>query len=226
MGQVVAVTRNGLGDIWLFNSFKEADQHPIVQYGDVICTSPDTIGTKYNRLDFPDLLRRLGDEGVRSEFLKSANGPVGLKETLVRYKQWIWDRMIQLGTIPPANSDEIVSIIKRDRVLSLSMKDRTMADETKAAAAAASKEPKAPKEPKEPAIKTIAGFPLTAKITLLVDANGTPYGPDNNPKRVGSATHTKFAQYKNGMTVGEAALAGLMAADIKYDVEKNFISIG
>lgn len=92
--------------------------------------------------------------------------------------------------------------------------------------AAPAKEPKAKKEkaPKEKVTK-VAGFDLTSKITLLCDKDGKPYGPDNNPKRPGSATSTRFAMYKNGMTVEEAVHLGIQSGDLTYDVGKMFIKI-
>lgn len=46
---------------------------------------------------------------------------------------------------------------------------------------------------------------------------------EGNPKRVGSAAHTAFALYKDGMTVEKFIEKGGRAVDIKHDVEHNFI---
>lgn len=236
---VVAVTRNGLGDMWLFDSWSEADQHPIVQYGDVIVTGPEGILTQYTRLEIPDLLTRLGDAGFRSEVLMSAASPLGWAETMARRTPRMWDMMCALAARPPEDAAEIISVVRRDRKISITernvrgrktMNDQTNTEEKVAAdtakakkAAKASKEPKEPKEKKEPT--TVGGFNLTAKITLLCDKDGKPYGPDNNPKRPGSATHERFAKYQNGQTVKEAYLAGVAAGDFGYDVQKQFIKI-
>ena len=53
-------------------------------------------------------------------------------------------------------------------------------------------------------------------IKVLVDAN---------PKREGSASHTRFALYKDGMTVKAAKEAGVTPADLGYDEGKAYISI-
>jgi hypothetical protein len=83
-------------------------------------------------------------------------------------------------------------------------------------AAKAPKEPKAPKAPKESNFKKV--YPDTAVITLL-----TPDGA--NPKRKGSAAYDRFAFYKNGITVADAVKAGVMYADISWDVGHGFISV-
>lgn len=215
---VVAVTRNGLGDMYLFDSFEKADTHPIIQYGDVICRGPQHVLTQYNRLEIPDLLRRLGDEMFRSEVLMKLNDPAGPEEMLSRYSHRIWEKMCGLAKPPPENADEVVAIIRRDRVLSIkegrAMTDKTTTTEAKPAAA-----------PKEPAAKTYGGYPELSTITLLTDKDGKPYGKDNNPKRAGSKSATRFEVYKNGMTIKDAIAAGVTAADIPYDVAHNYITI-
>lgn len=90
----------------------------------------------------------------------------------------------------------------------------------------ANKEPKEPKEAKaDNTPKTVGGYPLEGKITLLCDKDGKPYGKENNPKRAGTATHGRFELYQNGQTVEEAYKAGVAAGDFAYDVNKQFIKI-
>lgn len=210
--------------MWLFDSYEEADSHPIVQYGDVICRGPEHIRTQYNRLELPDLLRRLGDESFRKEVLVKMGGPEGREAVLGRYQNSIWSRMCAAASRPPESAEETVAIVVRDRKLSRTegrqTKERDMNDTTEAPA----KEKKA-KAPKEDKVKTIGGYNLGDKITLLCDKEGKPYGPDNNPKRPGSATSTRFALYKNGMTVEEAITLGVQSGDLIYDVGKMFIKI-
>jgi hypothetical protein len=47
----------------------------------------------------------------------------------------------------------------------------------------------------------------------------------SNPKRSGSAAHTRFAFYQDGMTVGQFLEAGGTMADINFDAAKKFISL-
>lgn len=54
------------------------------------------------------------------------------------------------------------------------------------------------------------------KIHLLVDGN---------PKRKNTAAHKRFALYKNGQTIKQAAEAGLSLRDIRYDVAEKYIEI-
>ena len=67
--------------------------------------------------------------------------------------------------------------------------------------------------------------PGDATITLLADKDGNPFGKDNNPKRAGSASAARFANYVNGMTVDQALAAGITRPDLDFDVQKKFISI-
>jgi hypothetical protein len=46
-----------------------------------------------------------------------------------------------------------------------------------------------------------------------------------NPKRVGSASRDRFALYRTGMTVAEATSAGVLPADIRWDLAHQFIEL-
>lgn len=221
MGAAVGVTRNGLGDMYLFSSRAEADKHPIIQYGDVICDGPESLLRQYNRLEMPDLLRRLGDEDFRSEVLTRARGAVGWEATVVMYSGAIWERMLGASSPPPEDPSEIISIIVRDRILSISDRNHTKKETTMAAS-----EKTAPKTPEKAPATTIGGYALTSTITMLVDSEGRAYGPDNNPKKAGSKSADRFAKYGNGnITVEQAHKNGVLAADFAYDVNKKFIKI-
>lgn len=60
------------------------------------------------------------------------------------------------------------------------------------------------------------GVELTAAVTLLVTGN---------PKREGSKSHARFANYVDGMTVQAALDAGLTTADLVYDAAHSHIAI-
>jgi len=84
-------------------------------------------------------------------------------------------------------------------------------------APAVKKEPKAEAEKKPAAPKTIGGHPMNATIKMGVNKDSKPYGPDNNPKRQGSAAAIRFANYRDGQTLEEAMKAGLRSDDIGFD---------
>lgn len=46
-----------------------------------------------------------------------------------------------------------------------------------------------------------------------------------NPKKPGSASHARFALYREGMTVSEALAAGVTTADVRWDSERGFICL-
>lgn len=229
MGKVVAVTRNGLGDMYMFSSLAEADLHPIVQYGDVLCDGPESVLRKYTRAEIPDLLRRLGDETFRNEVLMKAAGALGWEDAAERYSTRVWEKMQEMASAPPTDTSEIVSVIVRDRKLSLTesrvrIEEKKMNTEDQTTQAAEAKEKKAPKEKAVPT--NIGGFSLASKITMLVDKDGKPYGKDNNPKKPGSKSAVRFEAYgSGGITVEEAYKAGVSSADFAYDVNKGFIKI-
>ena len=47
-----------------------------------------------------------------------------------------------------------------------------------------------------------------------------------NPKRLGSASAERYSLYIDGMTVAEALSAGVTKADIRWDTDKGFITVG
>ena len=74
---------------------------------------------------------------------------------------------------------------------------------------------KATKEAKRTARKG-RGFAADAKITLLVT---------ENPKRIGTATHRMYAQYRDGMSVAEFRKIGGTASSLRWDIRHKFISV-
>jgi len=60
-------------------------------------------------------------------------------------------------------------------------------------------------------------FPGTNVITLLVDFN---------PKRKGSASHGRFENYEDEMTVEEAQKAGVTPGDLLWDTAHGFVEVG
>lgn len=46
-----------------------------------------------------------------------------------------------------------------------------------------------------------------------------------NPKRPGSASHSRFALYRDGMTVSEFTAAGGKRVDVRWDVDHGFIAL-
>lgn len=198
---VIAVTRAGRGDWYLFDSFEEADEHPIVQYGDAIMTHPTHFMTQFTRLEMPWLLDLLDMGHIPRD-----------RDGLERNSGVIWARMQGRASRPPESPDRICEIIRRDRQLSKKEKPAMAEEKTK--------EKKMPAPPKRE--KKYAGDSV---ITLLTNDEGVPYGKENNPKRPGTKTHAAFAKYRNGMTVDQAVADGIDYGTIVYDVDKGFISV-
>lgn len=91
------------------------------------------------------------------------------------------------------------------------MKTKAKTKKTTAKKTAAPKTPKTPK-----AASSSRGLKGDLKITVVAK---------ENPKRKGSDAAKRFAKYKNGMTVQEARDAGVGPGDLKWDIEKGFISV-
>ena len=102
------------------------------------------------------------------------------------------------------------------------------APEPKAAAPKPAADPKAakPKEPKPPKEKRVERFASEAKISFLADKAGKKYGPDNSPKREGSAARKVWNLYKEGMTVKAFLEAGGTTSALKWDTDRSFIRVG
>lgn len=231
MSETVVVTRNGLGSWYLFGSHAEADEHPLVQYGDVICEGPGSIEKNWNYLDLPDLLRTLGDEAFRAYFLREVNsiGKTNWTRVLDLHRRRVWAMMLGLCSSPPDDPATICNLVRQDRRISLKEK-RPMAKEatavnadTKNTAATATGETAEKKAPVRPVREP--KFSGDMKITLLADENGAVYGKDHNPKRAGSKSAERFALYTNGMTVDQALAAGISRADMDHDTGRKYISI-
>jgi hypothetical protein len=47
-----------------------------------------------------------------------------------------------------------------------------------------------------------------------------------NPKKVGSASHTRFALWQVGLTVAECMARGISRGDVSWDVERGFVTLG
>lgn len=99
----------------------------------------------------------------------------------------------------------------------------------KTATSAPAKDAKAPKEKKAPVPrekKYPTGATGASKISFGADKSGKKYGVDNNPKK--GAAATRFAKYKEGMTVEEALKAGVQIGDLRWDSDpkRGFIKLG
>lgn len=201
----VAVTRGGWGDVWRFEDRQSADLHPLVQYGDAILEEDDRVTRQYSTHEAGRLLQMIGDERLRQSVLMPIHPDRGLTESqrverLAERSEEIFQGLLQISRDPPTDPTEVLRLIRSDRISTIK-EGQEMADEkNKTTAAAAPKEPKAPKAPREPRAPKYAD---SAVITMGADKDGKKYGGDNNPKRAGSNTHTRFGYLRDGLTVGE-----------------------
>jgi len=226
MPTCVAVTCWGWGDIWAFEGPEEARLHPLIDTCDVIINSAEDVAKNWNYLFLPRMCAEVLGDKVASERarerISTAESDRVREERMQELSRAVYDALCRKSKTPPSAHKTICEMIVRDRIRTDEWHRRENARRSSVTEAAKTTAAAAPKEEKA---KTVGGFALTAKITLGKDKEGKAYGKDNNPKRAGSASAALFEKYKDGMTVEQAAAAGLTAAALKWDSEHDFIKI-
>lgn len=217
----IAVTRGGTGDVWRFRTPAEAGDHPLIQFNDIILTEADQLAGTFSAPELAEMAGRIGlprlQEAIRAWSPRAISAA-----DVTEYANQLWSGLMKRAVAPPSDPAEIVRLIRQDRAharsvgityrpspqeRSLRQKEaRTMTDEVKKGIRAAK-------------------FSGDSVIHLGKDQNDKPYGEDNNPKRAGSAAHTRFSYYKDGMTIDQAIEAGVTRADINWDVKQGFITV-
>jgi len=215
---VLAITRGGTGSVFLFDSKSQADEHPLIQYGDVIVSSGEEVFNKMREAALAQLLTDHCLEDLGQDIKKhhdDIRGAGWIKRLEALVSKWsdpVWDALLSIASDPPGDSDEICAMIVADRVATKETDDMST-----------DKAPANKAEPKKP--KTIKGHQMTEKITMGKDKDGNEYGPKNNPKR--GASGARFAHYKNGITLEKVTSLpeGPTAADIAWDLDKDYIKV-
>lgn len=228
----VAITRGGWGTIYSFKNKAEADNHPLVQYGDAVLDGPESVTTQYNVLEIGRLLAMLGCEKLRLSVLRSIHPDLGLKHSdrvrrVAERAREIWELIEQAAVQPPSDPSLIFKQVAEDR--KSMTKESTMSENEKTKAAETQANTKAPKAPKEAKAPKPPKYGDNDVIRLQSDAEGKQYGKEHNPKRTGSASAIRFSNYTDGMTVGELLKMGDTQAkvfgDLDYDQAKGYIEI-
>jgi hypothetical protein len=213
----VAVTRGGFGDVWLLKDRAAAYLHPLVQYGDALLTRPEDLLDQYNWLEWGSLRELAG----LPRHTVVVTVPRQQRLTKGEQAPEIFEALIRRAHPAPTSAEEICIRVREDRRLGTIMAKQK-------ANAPADPAPAAETAPKGtgnlPIVRGPKGVPLDAVIRFGQDKQGNSYGPDNNPKKVGSKTHGRFAMYVDGMTVQQALDAGIQTADLNYDREHGFVS--
>ncbi len=213
----VLVTAGGWGDLWAFKTRNEAYMSPLYQYGDALLVTPQHVQDQYNWLEWSRLREMAGLPYV-AQTARSPRHARMLKESQA---QEILDRLAKLAQPAPTDPAEICRRIVQDRrrlgTVAKKKADAPAAPaETQATAATGGSAVPAPRGPKD------VGQDWT--ISFGVDKDGNSYGPEvNNPKKEGSKTRTRFALYREGMTIAQALDAGITTADLVYDRDHKYV---
>jgi len=229
----VAITRDGWGDVWAFEDAETARYHPLIQDADLVVCSATDVARFWNYLFIGRLFDEVLGDRTRGDAARAEMQSDTMRdERHARLCEQGWRMLEARAKAPPVQPARICEMVVTDRRQRDEWHRReatrrtTMTETTKTTATpAAATTAKAPVA--APAPKTTHGkFALTAKITMGKNAEGKPYGRDNNPKRAGSASADAFALYKDGMTVEQLAKAGVSPADLAWNVEKGFVKVG
>jgi len=210
----LVVTRAGWGDVWSHESRTHAWLHPLTQYGDAILDGPESIISEYGAYEWaaaadlaqvtlPELDLQILRQGAVRE----------CRAVMARTAGLLWDALLDAASPALTDPSRVCEQVSRDR------RNTTMAKKEAAPKVHAEK-PAGEKKSAGP-----RGTATDATIHMLFDKSGKQYGADNNPKKVGSKGHERFAQYVDGMTVEAALKAGVWAADVSWDVSKGFIEL-
>ena len=228
--KVVVLTRGGYGDAWLHDTVRDADIHPITQYGDPILASADDLRAVLRLSEVRRVAESLGDRATvaEAEFLISAGRSAGQAHDM------LWETLLRRAPVPPADPAEIVSIVRRDRewtrengmrVFPEKIGVRLMSEAELTEGTEAVAKPEKVKKERAP-LSRRAKYHDDRVINFGANEEGVAYnGTDKNPKRPGSKAFDMFSRYRNGMTVREAKDAGLDGRDFDFDLKRGFITM-
>lgn len=199
------VTQNGSGDVLRFK-----DRNAALAYDkrSPVFSKPVQMADFYGQ---DALIRFFGRHGVKLNPM-TVHKPHLQRVVDIQIAEQAWPNMEQIAKDPDPNNRQETEVSDK---------------EVKEKKPKAAKEPKEPKQPKAPAEKraTPKKYFDNAVIRFAEDKNGNLYGPDNNPRRVGSMHYDKFGGLRDGMTIGEAKAAGIGTTHIRYFDEKAWISV-
>lgn len=222
----IAVTRGGLGDVWLFDSLTKADEHALVQYGDALCDGADRIIRIWSPSELVSLAERFSDSRLAQE--------MSGKKKLSEFTGRLWNLMVSVAKRPPADPAEVLRLVAEDRkkTRTSGVIQRPHPNEGSANMADETEKPKKEKKAKGTGPgKRQPKFAGTSVISFGHDAKaGKDYGPQadgsfHNAKKDGSGAATRFAKLKAGMTIDEALAAGVTRGDINWDEGQGFIKL-
>ena len=192
----------------VFEWLEEAD----AGYGDQLITGPGDVflqlapheAIKILRKQFPDLCARIAGSHMPSK--RDTKWRPLCDEVYTALKSLC----LPLALYQPTEQEEYI-----------------MADVKKPAPApaAANKAAPAAKEAKEKKAPAPRKWGPNDTIHFAADKSGKKYGPDHNPKRVGSASHKLWGVYKEGMRVEDYVKAGGNSGAISWDTEHGFITV-
>jgi len=207
----IVITQNGNGSVYTFPDKKAARLHPITQAYDVFASDSSELTAQFGRGE-TDTLIRFAEGRDRSrlvdavEIWKSEPRDQPLP---FEFRDLIWKTMTRVAQTPPSQPEELVRLIMEDRK---AMEGKSFHSRSE------SPEPRAVMP-----TRSVRMTEEKTKKARIKDEAVIKILADKNPKRGKSAE--RFALYKDGMTVKEAKEAGVTAADITYDTNKEFISV-
>ncbi len=209
----IVLTRNGYGDAWRFSDRRAARLHPIAQMDDVYATNGTELVEQYGRGLIDDLLRFAeGRDRARLVNAFEVWKQGGIIPPDIR--ELLWSKVYAAALPPPTDPDEIVRIIKTDRLFREGRVLRSIGLDDRSAAF----HPTNNNRKRDIQMADRNRIDDNSVITIKTEGGA-------NPKRAGSKAFDAFALYEDGMTVKEAKAAGISATDVAYNYAKGYIDL-
>lgn len=245
----LAITREGRGVLYRFETKQAAHLHPLVQWGDPVWDYPQDVVDEYRSDEELAALAARADESgslgdritSRRQTLRDVGKTIRQARDIIVYEgiaDDLWRALVHNARVPPDDPETVLAMIREDRQYTLNKDTRTMAKkDTAVAGAEAPVKEKKVREPKAPkAEKDVNGLPLTTKLTFGVapaskddkgvEVPGKEYHPEkNNPKRATSKSAERFKLYRKNITIAQAIEAGMSAGNVAHDLEKGYVVV-
>ena len=206
----LAITRQGFGDVYVFENDREAYFHPIVQYGDAIIRHHEDLPELYNRLEWIKLMRIAGYENQLLEESMVLLSGIEQQGARVRSARTIWDFLVRKAKSPPNDIETVCAVIQQDRAATdLPQKENKMDAETDT----------------QPRLRDTGEFDANSLIHYGKDKEGNAWSADNCPYLANSKRSVRWSKLREGMTVQQALENGQSLKNLRDMTERGFIVI-
>ena len=111
----LVITRNGWGDVLLFDTEDEARYHPVTQDGDAIIVDPEDLAYEYNRIEWSRLLFFADIDDLALRDAMPTLSKIEAKSAQLGSCRRIYDRLIKRAQRAPNDRDGVFAMVARNR---------------------------------------------------------------------------------------------------------------